>query len=212
MRTPLATLSLLWLIGLAGFVVLCFFASAHNTFAGDISLTRRLQDIDSAVFARALDWTEDTTDFPLVAAVYALVATTLFLLAGWRSALLIAAALLARAMNSGLKEIIERPRPSSDMIDVTDQPSTFSFPSGHTGGSVVLYGLIFYFATGYIPNARLRIFVQAICLWIIVVTAVERVYSGHHWPSDVLGGVLYGILILSALVALHRLVVVSSKQ
>lgn len=212
MRTPLTTFALVWFVALVAFVVLAAFASANDTFRGDVWLTHRIQDIDSEAFARALDWTEDLTDIPAWPALFGLGALALMRVAGWSSALLFLSGMIGRGFNSGLKEIIQRPRPSPDLVEVTDQPSSFSFPSGHAGGSVVLFGLIFYFASIYIPNQRLRLSIQAACLWIIVVTGIERVYSGHHWPSDVLGGVLYGLLVLAALITTHRLVITPRKQ
>jgi undecaprenyl-diphosphatase len=117
----------------------------------------------------------------------------------------------ARLLNSGLKEVIERPRPSPDLLGASDQPSSFSFPSGHAEGALVLYGLLFYFAALYVRNIWLRLPVQAACLWVILFTGMERVYSGHHWPSDVLGGFYFGALVLTALIAFDRLALSRSR-
>jgi undecaprenyl-diphosphatase len=68
----------------------------------------------------------------------------------------------------------------------------------------VLYGLIFYFAAIHIRDARLRLPLQAACVAIIVLAGIERVYVGHHWPSDVLGGYYAGDLIVGAVVVAHK--------
>jgi undecaprenyl-diphosphatase len=103
------------------------------------------------------------------------------------------------------KELIERPRPSADLLDFTSQPSTFSFPSGHAAGAFVLYGLIFYLATLHVQNALVRSAIQAVCVVLIIGAGLERTYVGHHWPSDVLGGYWHGVLIVSAAIAIHQL-------
>ncbi len=105
-----------------------------------------------------------------------------------------------------LKELIGRPRPSAAFVQFENQPSTFSFPSGHAMGAFVLFGLIFYFAALHIRDARLRLRLQAACVTIIVLTGIERVYVGHHWPSDVLGGYYAGALIVGAVVVVHQVV------
>ncbi len=70
---------------------------------------------------------------------------------------------------------------------------------------MVLYGLVFYFAAVYVKNVWLRTGIQAACVWIVVAGGVERVYAGHHWPSDVLGGYYLGALVLSGIIIIHRL-------
>jgi undecaprenyl-diphosphatase len=38
----------------------------------------------------------------------------------------------------------------------------------------------------------------------IFVVGFERIHAGQHWPSDVLGGFLFGGLIVLAMIAFHR--------
>jgi undecaprenyl-diphosphatase len=213
MRLHPAALGGLWFAALTGFVVAALFAANHDTFPSDLWFAHRVQDIDGAAFARAFDWTEDFADLPLLAAVMVGAALTLLVSAGWETALLLLVSAGGRLLNSGLKEIIERPRPTPDLVEVTCEPnSTFSFPSGHSEGAFVLYGLIFYFATIYLADARLRVPVQAVCVWIVLVTGIERVHTGCHWPSDVLGGFYAGSLVLAVVIVVHRLVISSRKE
>ena len=205
MRLPAPGLIALWLAALAGFAVMAGFAAAYDTFPADVWLSNRLQDIDWPVFARMLDWAEDFADLPLVAAVVLAGAAGLILAGGREQALLLVASNAVRLVNSGLKEIIERPRPPPLGAN-SDLPSSFSFPSGHAEGAMVLYGLLIYFAAAYVPQAWLRLPVQAFCVWVILFTAMERVYVGHHWPSDVLGGLYFGALAVAAFIAVDRVV------
>ena len=193
-----------------GFGVLAGFAAAYDSFPADLWLAHRLQEIDAPAFSRAVDWAEDLADTPLLIVVW-LGATALLVLAGRAQALLLLVSMASRLLNSGLKELIERPRPSPDLLHVSGQSSTFSFPSGHSEAALVLYGLLFYFAALYLPNPWLRLPLQAVCLWVILFIGMERVYGGHHWPSDVLGGFYFGALVAAALIATDRLVT-SARQ
>ncbi len=103
-----------------------------------------------------------------------------------------------------LKEVVERPRPSPALVSVDQQPGDFSFPSGHANTALVLYGLIIYLAAVYVPNPWLRVPLQGFCLWVIIGNGLQRVYVGHHWPSDVLGGYYLGALVLAVLIAVER--------
>lgn len=196
-----------WLAALAAFVAMALFASAHETLPGDVWLAQRIQEFDSEPWTEAMDQTEDLAQVPLIAFITPAAALTALLLVPPLSAVLVPVTLLFRPLNPFLKELIERPRPSSDEIDVAPgQPDDFSFPSGHAMAAVLLYGLLFYLAIVHVKRPWVRIPVQIACAWVIIVTGIERVYSGSHWPSDVLGGYLLGALIVGALAAVDRLV------
>jgi len=195
-----------WLAALAVFALINAFAAANDTFPNDVWLAQRLQDIDSAAAGRTLDWVEDVVDYPLIVLIGAVVAALLVLARDRSGAIIIALAIPARAVTTAaLKELIERPRPSADFLDFENQPSTFSFPSGHAGAAFVLYGLIIYFAALHIRDLRVRLPLQAACGAIILLAGCERVYVGHHWPSDVLGGYYVGALILALFIGIHQL-------
>jgi undecaprenyl-diphosphatase len=205
--TPSLLVVIAWAVALVAFVVVSFFAAANDTFPNDVWLARQIQDIDSAAFDRTLDWVEDIVDYPLVVLVCAGAASLLVLARDWTGAIIIAVAVPGRAATTAaLKELIERPRPSVDLLDFERQPSTFSFPSGHAGAAFVLYGMIIYFAALHIRDPRVRLPLQAFCLVVIVLAGVERVYVGHHWPSDVLGGYYVGALLLALFIGVHQIV------
>jgi undecaprenyl-diphosphatase len=105
-----------------------------------------------------------------------------------------------------LKDLAERPRPTDDLVQVSAQANGFSFPSGHVLGSVLLWGFLCYLAAKTIPHRGLRLGVQALCLSILVLTGLQRIYAGAHWPSDVLGGYAWGLaLVLPAAAVRERL-------
>ena len=181
-------------------------AAAHNTFPADLWLAHRIQDVDVAAFDRGLDWAEDAADLPAVAVVCAAIAALLLLRADGMGSLIVVAGTAGRPLTTwAAKELIGRQRPSADLVHFDDQPSSFSFPSGHAEAAFLLYGLIFYFAALQIRHVWLRTAVQAACVCVVIGAGLERVHSGHHWPSDVIGGYYLGALILSGLIAVHRL-------
>ncbi|MDO8616998.1 MAG: phosphatase PAP2 family protein [Dehalococcoidia bacterium] len=207
MRPLPALYAVLWVAACLGFAVLAAFAAANDTFPADVWLTHRLQDVHSAAFADVLNWTEDMAQVPAIAFITLAAALGALYAGGRGPAVLVAATLIARPLNSVIKEIVERPRPSAELVRVHDQPSDFSFPSGHAHNALLLYGLLFYLAAVYVPAAWVRLPLQALCLWLIIGNGLERVYAGDHWPSDVLGGFYIGALLLAALIAVHRLVI-----
>ena len=192
-------------IGLAAFVVMALLAASSDTFAGDLWAARQLQSVESDVFATPLNWTEDLAESPLVVIV-AGAAALAFLLAGRRldAAALMLGTQVASVVVPLLKETIERPRPSPDLVNVSSTPSDFSFPSGHAFSAMLVFGLLFYLVSVHVQQGALRVALQVGCAWVVVVTGLERVYVGHHWPSDVLGGFLAGGIFLALFAWLHH--------
>jgi len=193
---------LLWTAGLLAFAAMTALASVHDTFPGDIWLTERLQGVDSPAVSGALRWASRMVEWPYWLPV--VLAGTLYGLwsAGPRIAPVIVLGFAARFLNNPLKELAGRPRPSPDEVDVERLLPTLSFPSGHAYNAVILYGLIFFLATLWAPWKPARRAVQALCVLIVAGAGTERVYHGYHWPSDVAGGYLSGLLVLGPLLAL----------
>ena len=197
---------LLWLAFLIGFCVMAAFAASYDTFPADVWLAHRLQEVDGAAFRGALDVPEALADLPLVLAVWLPAVALLWLLRQPGRALLLVVAPLGWVINSGVKALVERPRPSPGIVAVTDHSSSGSFPSGHAITAFLIFGLLLYFATLLVRPAPLRLALQVACLYGIAFTGLARVYHGAHWPSDVLGGFYLGALVLAVLVAFDRLV------
>lgn len=77
-----------------------------------------------------------------------------------------------------------------------ESPSSPGFPSGHAFGAVLFFGLVWWLAP-MLARSRLACrAVRALALRLILATGYSRVLVGAHWPSDVIGGYLWGLLVL----------------
>jgi len=86
-----------------------------------------------------------------------------------------------------LKWTIHLPRP----VSIYAGASAFSFPSGHTTMSVVLYGFLAILIVRQIGAAWRWGLVSSVVL-IAFIIGFSRLYLGAHWLSDVLGGYFIG--------------------
>lgn len=107
---------------------------------------------------------------------------------------------VSAAITLGMKQTIARPRPPADLM-LAPADLTYSFPSGHTLNSTVLFGLL----AGLVV-ARARTWwgrATAVLAWVAASVAVglSRVYLGYHWLTDVLAGWSIALALLSAAVA-----------
>lgn len=109
--------------------------------------------------------------------------------------LLLAVAL--RFLNYPLKVAIGAERPFEQPgIHITRDFPGFGFPSGHVYSDVLIYGglaAVAPTAAGRGAGAALRV----ACLAIMLMAGAARMVVGAHWPSDVLGGYLWGVCALS---------------
>lgn len=116
-------------------------------------------------------------------------------------AALVVAASLLHGINRPMKAVIGRARPPEDVAEIIERASGLGFPSGHAFGAMLLFPVIAV-ALGLVirPGWPLRL-VQALLVLLAVGIGWSRVRLGAHWPSDVLGGWLWGAGIALALLA-----------
>ncbi|MFN8476608.1 MAG: phosphatase PAP2 family protein [Kouleothrix sp.] len=95
-------------------------------------------------------------------------------------------------LNLLLKEIFQRVRPS--LIDGPLHLTSYSFPSGHSMGAIACYGMLAYIGIRLLRNIRTRTALGLAATILIVSIGVSRVYFGVHYPTDVLGGFLAGLI------------------
>ena len=101
--------------------------------------------------------------------------------------------LIGFIINSSLKVFINRDRPS---VRHLVEESSFSYPSGHSMISVVLYGYLIYYIYQNINNRIIRNILISFLIIVIISIGISRVYVGVHYISDVIGGYLIGLIVL----------------
>jgi undecaprenyl-diphosphatase len=118
----------------------------------------------------------------------------------WWSVLVLAVALVGElAVFLTATALVDRPRPPVPHLDA-QLPPTSSFPSGHTAAAICLYGTLAALVLAA-TRAWWRRVAVILAVLLVVAVALARLYRGAHYPTDVLGSVLFAAPWL--LVVLH---------
>ena len=102
-----------------------------------------------------------------------------------------------------LKELVGRARP--DLWLTGPGPSGMSFPSGHATFAMVFGGILIVLIGETVSSVPARRAIQLGLVLLILAIGASRVYLGVHWPSDVIGGYLFGGAALLGLIYLRNM-------
>jgi undecaprenyl-diphosphatase len=117
---------------------------------------------------------------------------TVVLLRRWWPAVLLAVLLVGELfVFLTTTAVIDRPRPPVVHLDEV-LPPTSSFPSGHTSAAVCLYGGIAVLVLA-VTRSWWRWLAVGLAALLIVTVALARLYRGAHYPTDVLGSLLFAV-------------------
>jgi membrane-associated phospholipid phosphatase len=175
-------------------------------FGVDLSVSHTVQELPAAWTARPMHVISLAGDNAIEATVLvALASAALFLMKARREAVvLIGAVLVSQILKIGIKNLIGRPRPTPEVVNVLfSAQEVYSFPSGHTVHYTVFFGFLFCLALTLVKPRTLRWPLCALFGGLIVLIGPARIYLGAHWVSDVIGGYLLGGAVLAAGIGVH---------
>jgi undecaprenyl-diphosphatase len=101
---------------------------------------------------------------------------------------LVVVALGSLSLNPSMKYLFDRDRP--DLFPLRGMYQWASYPSGHAILTVALYFTIAL----QLHHARRWRWPFVVAAAIVLVTCYSRLYLGVHWPTDLIGGLLIGLV------------------
>ncbi len=174
-------------------------------FPGDLNLTLLFQSIHSNTLLSVMEWVSNFTANWRSAVIVVALSLLFFWKYGKREAIMIIGAGISSLLGAVVKMLVDRPRPTADLVKVSEIIHEGSFPSGHSFFAMALFGLVAYLALTRIHRRCFRMLTFLTMLILILMVGASRVYLGAHWPSDVIGGYMFAGVVLTIFIYLDRL-------
>jgi membrane-associated phospholipid phosphatase len=181
------------------FALLAWYVHYNPVLPIDVAITREFQEQQMPWLKGFMIAVSFLGNQPIIFTVLIFLTALAFWLVQLRlEALLIASlAIVSGITNTVIKLLVSRPRPTSQLVNIFQYATGQSFPSGHVMSYVAFWGLLF--SLGLILFKRDRWWHYALLIipaLFVVLVGPSRIYLGDHWASDVLGGYLFGGLLL----------------
>lgn len=183
-----------------GFLLLTAFVSYFPESVIDREFSEEVQEFQYPFFDSVMKLVSYPGYMPYAPMMVIGCASILYFRKFKKEGLFLLLTMLSGLVSTIVKYLVDRPRPSSDLVKIALQTHQQSFPSGHVMFYVIFFGfvaLLMYSVKAI--NRSFRIAAGILCMLMIFSIPVSRIYLGAHWFTDVLGGFLLGIVCLYAL-------------
>ena len=201
-----ATVFLGYLVVAVGvFLVMAVLAKTVAYFTFDVTITLAVQRVNAGWFDAlmvALSWLGFAPQ-----SYFIILLILLFLYASglkWETVVTAGSITGSSAVGLGIKVLIDRPRPSADVVNVLSQLKDYSFPSGHVLFFTVFFGFTLFLVYTLFKPSWWRTALLALLGSLVALIGVSRIYEGQHWASDVVAAYLLGSVWLALTILVYR--------
>ncbi|RZJ64797.1 MAG: phosphatase PAP2 family protein [Flavobacterium sp.] len=197
MQKNLRTLNLLLAILIIAFIALTAFVIKHPLPEIDFSISKFVQQYHSDTLDKVMLAISFFGELPWSLVMVLVVAGIFFAFKHRREAYFITAILASGLVILGAKHIFNRPRPTELQVRLVEINRFQSFPSGHVTSYILFFGFMIVLMK-YMKNlsSTTRKVITYISAFYMITIPISRIYLGAHWFTDVMAGLLLGLICL----------------
>ena len=190
---------------IAIFILLALLVGKFPINIFDLTISRYIQQLHTDWLDQLMVIVSKMGDIAFAVAFMLIAAFLFFIFRFKRETIFILAISGTGLVTFILKRIFSRARPSEEHVTLIDVYHNHSFPSGHTLSYVVFFGfLIFLMHQLKTLPKNLSLGVKVFSYFMLVAGPISRIYLGAHWFTDILGGIIIGILYLQVLTYYYK--------
>lgn len=179
------------------FISLSIFVVHHPIPNLDLKISLFIQKYHSDPLDKIMLAISFFGELPYSLLMVIIVAAIFYLFKFKREAYFIISILSSGLLILGIKNVIDRPRPTEFYVRLVEINRFQSFPSGHVLSYVLFFGfmIVLMKTLKTIPKITRNIITYVSAFYMITI-AFSRVYLGAHWFTDTLGGFILGLICL----------------
>jgi len=179
------------------FIFLSFFIAGHPILPFDLKVSIAMQQYQAEWLDKVMLAISFFGELPWSLLSVLVVAAIFYAKKYKRESYFIALTLFSGLIILGVKNIINRPRPTSFYVRLVEVNRFQSYPSGHVLSYVLFFGFLIVLMQNLktIPK-KIRTFITYLSVFLVVMIAPSRIYLGAHWFTDTLGGFILGLICL----------------
>lgn len=180
-----------------GFIGLSVMVALYPSMPIDLKVSHEIQEHQNSFIDGLMYFISTPGYMPESVIIVTTTSLLLFLFKYKKAAVFTLITGAAGLISTIIKALVNRPRPSKDLVRIFKETAQQSFPSGHVLFYVVFFGFMVLLMLQLEKIPRwLKFTVIPISLFFIFGIPVSRIYLGAHWFTDVVGGFLSGLLCL----------------
>lgn len=197
MQKNMRTLSYLLAFLIIAFIALTAFVIQNPFSELDLNISKFVQQYHSVTLDKVMLAISFFGELPWSLVMVLVVAAVFFAFKYRREAYFITAILSSGLVILGAKHIFNRPRPTELYVRLVEINRFQSFPSGHVTSYILFFGFMIVLMK-YLDNLSsiTRKVVTYISAFYMLAIPVSRIYLGAHWFTDVLAGLILGLICL----------------